>query len=365
MNSPSQIPRKRWRRLSLLVLSLLPIMAVFHLVMWFGFTRTLFRPETGDLKRIGYLVGYEDCMGKLEARQPTTGFTVTNLSREELVPGTHTVYVGDSFGGSVAMACSRKWHEPVAGLPIDWSQKHGLTQIMAWVREDWFRQHGIKTIIVERVQCEWLDDFADQGDSSLNIPLKQEMAGRISAMYQKASPWTFANNGNFKVIFCSFAYLFSPTAFKMTDTCIVPLKQKFFDCSYGSQLLFYRGDITRGVYNAKNMPRFERAVANVKELSDLCHQQGLNFYLVVPPSKSYLYYDWVERPFYPDSKLLEALQEKARSYGYVDLKQPFHQQLEKGVQDFYYPDDLHWNYPAAEITADELTKAGAGPSPTP
>jgi hypothetical protein len=144
----------------------------------------------------------------------------------------------------------------------------------------------------------------------------------------------------------------------MTETCLVRLKKKFFNCSYGDRLLFYRGDL-RGALNARNQPRLEVALKHAQELADLCHQQGLNFYLIVPPVKSYLYYDWVDHPFYPDSKLLEELQ--GRATGYVDLKRRFHRELEAGWQDLYLPDDSHWTFPAAEMAAEELAKAEAGP----
>jgi hypothetical protein len=359
----SHPPRKSWRRLSLLFLGLLLVLAIFHLVMWFCFTRALFRPETGSSKRIGYLVSLEDRKAKLDALEPQTGFTIVDLSDARQTSATRVVYFGDSFGGSIAKAGSILWHEPVGGLPVNWSQKNGLSQIMTWLRDDWFRAHGVKVIIVERFECEWLDTFADEGDSTLDIPLRQEMAGDIPPSYEKAAPWTFANNGNFKVLIDNFAYLFSPTAFNMTDTCIVHLNQNFFDCSYGKLLLFYRGEITRGVGNTKkNLPRFEQALANLKQLSDLCHRQGLKFYLVVPPNKSSLYYDWVIHPFYPRSRTLEMLRARAAPYGYVDVAESLHRKLESGYQDLYYPDDHHWNYPAAEIAAEKLTEAGAGPS---
>lgn len=361
----SRVPQKKWRWLSILLLSLLPGLAIFHLVMWFCFTRTLFRPETGSSKRIGYLVSLEDRQGALEAQEPQTGFRLVNLADKSVTSGTRVVYFGDSFGDKMGKACSILWHEPIGELRVDWSQKNGLSQILMWLRDDWFRTHGVKAVIIERVECEWLDTFADQGDSTLDIPLKNvQTAGGLPPMYQKAVPWTFANNGNFKVLIDNFAYLFSPTAFGMTDTCVVHLNQKFFDCSYGKLLLFYRGDTTRGVANTKkNLPRFDQALANLKKISDLCHQQGLQFYLLVPPNKSTLYYDWVIHPFYPKSRTLEMLREKATSYGYVDLEKPFHAMLENGFQDLYYPDDLHWNYPAAQQAAQQLTKAGAGPSP--
>ena len=127
---------------------------------------------------------------------------------------------------------------------------------------------------------------------------------------------------------------------------------------YGDELLFYRGDL-HGALNSGNQPRLDAALKHVQELADLCHQQGLQFDLIVPPVKSYLYYDWVDRPFYPDSKLLEALQGHAA--GYVDLKQRFHRELEAGYQDLYLPDDSHWTYPAAEMAAEELTKGEAAP----
>jgi len=357
----SHVARKRWRRLNLLFLSLLPFLAIFHLVMWFGFTRTLFRPETGSSKRIGYLVGLEDCQGKLEAQEPQTGFTLLDRHTMAQAAQVPVVIFGDSFAPHLGKACSLQWHESVGMPPVYWSRKNGLSQIKAWLKEDWFRTHGVKTVIVERVECEWLNTFSDEGDSSLNIPLQQELAGDLPAMYEKAPVWTFANNGNFKVVFCNFAYLFSPTAWNQTDTCMVRLSRPFFNCSYRKLLLFYKGDTTRGVYNQKNLPRVEQALQQVQEVADICRQQGLKFYLIVPPNKSYLYYDWVIHPFYPYSGMLETLQARATPNGYVDLKKPFHQKLEEGFQDLYYPDDLHWNYPAAEIAARELTKAGAGP----
>jgi hypothetical protein len=358
LSSPSQIHKRRWRWISLLFLSLLPILAIFHLVMWFGFTHTLFRLQTGDLKRMGYLVGLEDCKMKLQALEPESGYTLLATGKGFEAQTAPAFLFGDSFGPSVAKAYSIGTKAPVGLAGVNWEQGNGVAQIKAWVAGGWFRKNGVRTIIVERVEYGWLDTFADEGDSRLNISWERELAGETPSSYQKASGWTFANNGNFKVVFCNLAYLVSPTALKMTETCLVRLKKKFFNCSYGDRLLFYRGDL-RGALNARNQPRLEVALKHAQELADLCHQQGLNFYLIVPPVKSYLYYDWVDHPFYPDSKLLEELQ--GRATGYVDLKRRFHRELEAGWQDLYLPDDSHWTFPAAEMAAEELAKAEAGP----
>jgi hypothetical protein len=346
--------------MSLLFLSLLPVLALFHLVMWFGFTRTLFRPETGDLKRIGYLVGLEDCKAKLVAQEPPSGYTLLGTDKLARAAEVPAVVFGDSFAPSLAKAYSLRSKEPVGIVGVNWEQANGLSQIKSWLAEGWFRAHGVHTIIVERVEYAWLDAFADEGDPNLNISWNRELSGETPALYQKATHWTFANNGNFKVLFCNLAYLVSPTGFKMTDTCVVPLQRKFFNCSYGDRLLFYRGDF-RGALKSPGDPRLEPALRHLRELADLCHRQGLKFQLIVPPVKSYLYYDWVDRPFYPDSRMLETLQDRAAASGYVDLKQRFHRQLEAGYQDLYYPDDAHWNFPAAEMAAEELTKAEGAP----
>jgi len=346
--------------MSLLFLSLLPLLALFHLVLWFGFTRTLFRAETGDLKRMGYLVGWEDSKARLMAQEPQSGYTLLQPAQLAQADNVPVVIFGDSFTPSLAKAYSLKTKEPVLTVGINWEQGNGISQIKSWLAEDPFRAHGVRTIIVERVEYAWLDTFADEGDSRLNLPWSREASGNTPAFYQKAPHWTFANNGNFKVLFCNLAYLFSPTAFDQTDACVVHLRQKFFNCSYGDRLLFYRGDL-RGALTSQNGARLELALQQLQELANLCHAQGLKFRLVVPPVKSYLYYDWVERPFYPDSKLLETLQTRATPYGYVDLKQRFHQQLEAGYQNLYYPDDAHWNFPAAEMAAEALTGADASP----
>jgi hypothetical protein len=351
-------PAPRWRRLSVAFLALLPLFALFHAVMWFGYTRTLFRPETGDLKRIGYLVGLEDCKARLVAAEPQTGYTLLSGAKLAQTDDVPLLIFGDSFAPSVAKAVSLRTHEPVALAAVNWEQGNGLAQIEAWLRDDWFRQHHVHAIVVERVEYAWLDTFADPGDAALNVPWAQELAGAAPAPYKKAAPWTFANNGNFKVVLCNFAYLFSPSAFKMTDTCVVHLKEKLFDCTYGDTLLFYRGD-QRGALTAANHDRLDAALAHLRELADECRGQGIDFHLVVPPVKSYLYYPWVDHPFYPDSLLLETLQEQATPFGYVDLKQRFRAELRAGHRDLYYPDDEHWNFPAAEIAAEALTSAKA------
>ena len=92
--------------MSLIFLALLPIFAVFHLVMWFAFTRTLFRPETGDLKRVGYLVGLRGLQAALVAKEPKAGFTcwpVISLAQARDVP---VMVFGDSFATSLAKAYS-------------------------------------------------------------------------------------------------------------------------------------------------------------------------------------------------------------------------------------------------------------------
>jgi hypothetical protein len=346
--------------MSLIFLAMLPIFALFHAVMWFGFTRTLFRPETGDLKRIGYLAGYADCKAKLVAQEPQTGFTLLGGDKLAQAPEVPVILFGDSFGTSLAKAISLRTKQPVGVAQVDWESGNGLAQIEEWLADGWFRQHGVKEIVVERVEYAWLDTFADQGEADLDLTWARELAGGGPQPYVKAAPWTFANNGNFKVLLCNLAYLVSPTAFKMTDTGIVPLKRKMFDCSYGDKLLFYRGD-KRGALTEVNSARLDRALRHARELHELCQAQGLRLRLIVPPVKSYLYYDWVEQPFYPDSKLLETLQARALSFGYVDLKQRFHRELAAGRLDLYFPDDAHWNFPAAEMAAEALTNAEEAP----
>jgi hypothetical protein len=346
--------------MSLSLLALLPLLAAFHLGMWLGFTRTLFRPETGDLKRIGYLVGLEDCKARLVAQEPQTGFTLLRgdaLAQAKTVP---VMVFGDSFAASLAKAVSLRTRQPVGLAAVNWEDGNGLAQVEDWLGDDWFREHGVREVIVERVEYAWLDTFYDPGDATFGSTWREELAGEVKPPYQKAAPWAFANNGNFKVLFCNLAYLFSPTAFKMTDTGIVRLKQKMFNCSYGDELLFYRGD-KRGALTADSAPRLELALKHLQDLDQLCREHGLRLHLIVPPVKSYLYYDWVEHPFYPDSKMLEALQARATPFGYVDLKQRFHQELARGFRDLYFPDDAHWNFPAAQMAAEALTRASAAP----
>ncbi len=357
---PPRSVARRWRRMSLIFLALLPSFAAFHLVMWFAFTRALFRPETGDLKRIGYLAGYEDCKPKLVAQEPKTGFTLLigdQLARAQNVP---VMLFGDSFATSLATAYSLRAKQPVGLASVDWEDGNGLAQVEDWLGDDWFRRHGVREIVVERVEYAWLDTFAEPGDATFGIPWPAELAGAAQQPYKKATPWTFANNGNFKVLLCNLAYLFSPTAFKMTDTGIVPLKEKMFNCSYGDKLLFYRGD-KRGALTPGNQARLEIALRHLRVLSDFCRRHGLQFHLIVPPVKSYLYYDWVEHPFYPDSKLLETLQARATPFGYVDVKQRFLRELAGGYRDLYFPDDAHWNFPAAQMAAEALTTANGTP----
>ena len=341
--------------MSLFFLALLPLLAVFHLVMWFAFTSTLFRPETGDMKRIGYLVGFEDRKAALQALEPKTGYTLLNVEDLANVQVPMVIF-GDSFAHSLGKAYSLKTGQPVGLVGVNWQRKNGLSQIRQWLADGWFRTHGVKTVVVERVEYAWLETFSDEGDASLNVPWSEEMAGAVPEHDDRAPRWTFANNGNFKVLLCNAAYLFSPTAFKMTDTCMVTLQKKFFDCSYGNKLLFYRGDL-KGALTTQNQAELEKALVEIRDLKTLCQQQGLELRLIVPPVKSYLYYEWVNHPFYPNSHLLETLQARATNSGYVDVRQILHQQLVDGVQDLYYPDDAHWNFPAAQLAAEELVKA--------
>ena len=358
MKQPSPAPgsRQQWRRLGILFLSLLPLMALFHLVMWFGFTRTLFRAQTGDLKRLGYLVGLEDCKATLVAAEPPL---------PPLPPGTPAqapvVIFGDSFSSSLAKAYRLQTGTPVQTVAVNWAQS-GLVQVKRWLNEAHFSESGVKTIVIERVEYAWLNTFADEGDPARTISWQTQASGQAPALYEKAPRWTFANNGNFKVLICNLGFYFSPTAFSESDTWIARLKKNFFNCSYGDRLLFYRGE-SEGALTDKNQPRVELALQHLQEISALCRQQGLKFYLIVPPVKSYLYYDWVERPFYPDSKMLDLLQDRATASGYVDVKRLFHQKLTEGYQDLYYPDDDHWNFPAAQMAAAELVRAdqSAGP----
>ncbi len=252
---PIRTHAKKWRGMSLVFLALLPIFAAFHLVMWLGYTRTLFNQETGDLKRIGYLAGLEDCKEKLVAQEPKTGFTLLrgdSLAQAKDVP---VMLFGDSFAASLAKAYSLRTQQPVGLASVDWEDGSGLAQVEEWVQDDWFQKHHVREIVVERVEYAWLDTFADPGDATFGPTWPEELAGQVQVPYKKATPWTFANNGNFKVVLCNLAYLFSPTAFKMTDTCVVRLKEKMFNCSYGNELLLSRRQARRAHARKRPAPR--------------------------------------------------------------------------------------------------------------
>ena len=111
---------------------------------------------------------------------------------------------------SLAEAYSLKRQEPVGVVGLNWDQGNGLAQIESWLTDDWFREHGVKTIIVERVEYAWLNTFADDGDWASTTPWSMELDGSAPRPYEKARPWTFANNGNFKVLICNVGFYFPP-----------------------------------------------------------------------------------------------------------------------------------------------------------
>jgi len=133
------------------------------------------------------------------------------------------------------------------------------------------------------------------------------------------------------VLIDNFAYLFSPTAFHMTDTCIARLNEKFFDCSYGNLLRLSRRNHARLLRCENEASTGQGPWRILKALSDLAISRP-EFYLVVPPNKSDIYYDWSSTPSIPKADA-GCLARPATRYGYIDLETTIPQTLESGFQD--------------------------------
>jgi hypothetical protein len=329
---------------------------LFNAVMWYGFTCSLFGPEVGDMKRMGYLAGYEDCRSKLKQAEAPGG-TVLSLVEAEKAEQIQAVFIGDSFCNSLARAYSiRNGNAPVLPLPMWWDQKNGLSQINRYLDKKWLHQHKVEEVIVERAEYEWLNTFANPGSTEGTTTIEELLSHPVKPAYQRREPLDLFNNGNFKVVTYNLGYLFSPTAFNQSDVVKVQMTRRLFNCSYGNKLLFFKGDL-RGALTPGRRHDYDASLKNLHALAERCRDMGLRFYMVIPPSKGFLYRPWVERPFYNDSPLLEELSKSATADGYVDLKEIFRGEIGGGILDLYFPDDAHWTFPSALKAAEAIIKA--------
>jgi hypothetical protein len=205
--------QKSYKKSALCLLVLLPLHGVFHAVMWNFYTKKLFLAEVGDLKRMGYLVGYEDCKKRLNDEQGLSGMV---LSVSEVKPDqkASTVFVGDSFCWSLAMGCSKaKEGAEMFICPTVWDKYDVIDQIENWIQHDWFKKHRVQTIVIERAEYEFLNTFSPKKPwNGKAVSMDEILTGSSFSVYQKATPWSLTNNGNYKVVWNNFLYIFSPTA---------------------------------------------------------------------------------------------------------------------------------------------------------
>ncbi len=153
------------------------------------------------------------------------------------------VCFGDSFGAQVWPRLAAPVTKNRSAMRrVNWEQGNGLSQIMSWLR-------GRLVSHARRAKR----------SSSSGSSTRGSTPSPTRATQRSTFPWNVANwpakppahlpksraldlrqQRQLQGPLRNFAYLFSPTAFKMTDTCVVPLKQKFFDCSYGNAPLLSR-----------------------------------------------------------------------------------------------------------------------------
>ncbi len=334
-----------WRRASIIFSTSLLAMGIFHLSMWFAFTRHLLRPEVGDLKRMGYLVGLEDHKPKFN--EASTGaeavFDARSFEPDQNYP---IMMWGDSFMGPIASTIGSQTGARILIFNATGSGQSLTAQIRRLADEGVFRKHQTRIVMIELVEFNILEALSSDRTAWPDVTfaeyLRQQTMGDPRNNVEE-KPVTFANNGNFKILTYNFCYLFSPNAFGMSATYRVPMTRKLFSCSYGDELLFYNLDLLNGLNPSNRL--LEPLVQNCLALAERLRKEGVALYLLPCPDKADLYYPYIRNPFYAENRLLDILSERfdRTAVKFIPTKKFLRTVLTNGQVDLYYADDIHWS----------------------
>ncbi len=323
-----------------IIATLLGIFVILNLLIWKLYTENLLTYKTGDLSRMGYIADVTT-IRKPIIDLPRKHIDLINFKGEKF----DVLTIGDSFSAGGVYQDYIATFNNFNVLNIPFYENNILMVLSLLINSGWIDQYKPRIIIIERVERDCSRDFgktldfsktADIEDVNFYYNYKEKNKSQLPKVH-------FINNGNFKYLLYNMMYRFSDNAF-FSEVYIKELRMPLF--TTGRKLLFYEDDIG-GILRGTD-ESIEKINENLNYMAETLKRKNIKLYFMPVVDKYDLYYDYIINNSFPRSVFFERLRSLPKEYDFIDTKNILSNELKKGEQDIFYPDDTHWSWKASK-----------------
>lgn len=338
----------------------LAVLAVFlaaNFVIWKSFTADMLNAGeyvTPDLVRLAYVSG-STLRRKAGCTLPKRHIESAEFSGQRV----DVLTIGDSFSNKGEVGPNQLYQDWLATehnlTVMNVRPLNGLDEFETLIvllnsgYLDLVRPHAV---ILETAERYCIGRYTGGVDFGLTKPRGEieEQYGRPEGKHS-LPVMSFVNMSNVKFLANSILYKFSANAF-FSQVYIKDLSAPFFSVPRARRLLFFREELSSIPFaTARSVGVLNE---NLNVLAQRMKKKGITLYFMPAANKYTIYSDYIVDNPYPRSVFFELLRGLPKHYVFVDTKAILLEEVKKGEQDVYYPDDTHWSWKASKKIAESM-----------
>lgn len=345
------------KKLALLLLGAITVFALFNLVVWKLGTELLLtkKYDGGDLARGSYIVASK-YFRKNRIELPRKHFLVDFTDRRRIRADVLTI--GDSFSMGLGEGKNHFYQDYIASVynaavgnvyPYPFPDAvmvfSPLKNLILFYNSGLLDEIGPKYVLLQSVERYCVKRFSRPYDFGLTADREKIVnyyRGR-EYTFDNVPHVSFINTGNVKFLYYNMLYSFSDRANK--NIIYRKLTRPVFSRN-GDHILFLNEDLEG--CNLATDESMRLLNDNLNEMARLLEKKNIKLLFMPIVDKYDLYADYIADNPYPRSTFFEKLRQLPRRYRLIDTKQLLKEEVDKGVQDVFYPDESHWSWKAPE-----------------
>ena len=351
-----------YKKFVFLMVVFLILLLSFHATVWNMYTKNVFpkKYHVGDLGRLSYSIdSLSPRIDRVTLMKQHISFNQWNGEKVDILT------LGDSFSQGAAGGLNSFYQDYIAtyhkrtimNIKVLEKKVNHFEMIYLLKNNGLLDKISPKAIIIESNERSVLERFAiDDIDTNrtLEIKLLQQLL-RDAKWSNKTlnSQVSFINDININAVKYNFFYQYDDNAF-FSSCYQTKLKEKMFSSKNNNTLLFDKSTLP---YN-KSISN-EKIILLNKNLNDLAlflKSKGIKLYFMPVVDKFNLYSKYVIENKYGKSTFFEQLRPMKKEYELIDTKAILEKEIDRGVMNVFYSDDIHWSYKASEAIVKSLSE---------
>jgi hypothetical protein len=352
-----------YKKFTLSFILIIILFVTFNFLTWNLATKHILSRNddyiTGDMARMGYITNIIHKRKNL-TNLPKKHFEIKDYNFEKI----DMITIGDSFSNGAGGGLNRYYQDYIAtynNLNIlninSYKKENEINTILTLLNSGFLNKIGVRYILLESTQRKVVDRFS----SNIKLNIK-ETINNIEKYYNfgkniksqsslKIPEVSFINNGNFKYLIYNLLYNFSNNAY-ISKVYIEHTYKDLFSIKPYNKFLFYKKDLTSIHKNSEK--NLQEVNTNLNKLDAKLKKQNIELIFMPVVNKFDLYHDYIISNKYPNDPFFKIFKNLKKNYIYVDTKTILSKELNKGVKDLFFCDDLHWSYKASDVIAKHL-----------